>query len=155
MKSVVYFSDRQSAYEITAETRRVLRHVIIATLNKEKFPYPAEVSVSFVSLDEIHSLNKEYRNTDRPTDVLSFPTGDTEPTDSGRAVIGDIVISTEKALQQAREYGHGVMRELAFLSVHSTLHLLGYDHETSKEDEEYMQKTQEEILVKSGLPRNV
>jgi probable rRNA maturation factor len=73
---------------------------------------------------------------------------------TGRTVIGDIVISAEKACEQAKEYGHSVDREIAFLSVHSTLHLLGYDHERSKEEEDYMNKKQEEILAGMGLPRN-
>jgi probable rRNA maturation factor len=114
------------------------------------------VSVSFVSNEEIRSLNRDYRNVDRETDVLSFPMyeGDDDiDVYSDSAVLGDIIISAEKAVAQAAEYGHSVERELAFLAVHSTLHLLGYDHETSPEDEADMFYRQEEILKLAGIPR--
>ena len=108
---------------------------------------------------KIHELNREYREKDRPTDVLSFPMWEKEELDDGTALdghavtLGDIIISAEKAQAQAQEYGHSIEREIAFLSVHSTLHLLGYDHEVSEEDEKYMNQKQEEALIKIGLPR--
>ena len=97
-----------------------------------------ELSISFVSLDEIHELNLKYRNIDKPTDVLSFP-GINES-------LGDIIISYEKAKEQADSLGHSFERELAFLVIHGFLHLLGFDHET-KEDEEKMIALQKEIIL--------
>lgn len=108
------------------------------------------VSVTFVDLDMIHKINKEYRNIDRPTDVISFAFLDNEDRSSilakeGEVVLGDIYISVEKAIEQAKEYSHPLTRELKFLFVHGLLHLLGYDH-MNKEDEEIMFPLQEKIL---------
>lgn len=105
--------------------------------NEEK-----EVSLILVTLDEIHEMNKDYRHIDRPTDVLSFESGEEE-------YIGDIFVCIEKVISQANDYGHSVTREAAFLVVHGILHLLGYDH-MIKEDEEIMFKKQDEIMEKLG-----
>jgi probable rRNA maturation factor len=99
----------------------------------------------------IHALNREYRNIDRPTDVLSFPQIDFENdgvdvTDASYKILGDIVISLERAGEQAVEIGHSTEHEAAFLTVHSTLHLLGYDHERSKEDDEAQCRAQRDII---------
>mgnify|MGYP000759933233 CR=1 FL=1 len=157
MKHTVYFQNRQKAVSITPAVRALIRKAVSETLRGEAFPRPAEVSVSFVDNEEIHALNLEYRGKDKPTDVLSFPLGQDGVYDrnleTGALQLGDIVISAEKAVEQAAEYGHSPEREFAFLSVHSTLHLLGYDHETSEEDETYMNQKQEEILTKIGVPR--
>ena len=164
MKHTVYFQNRQKAVSITPAVRALIRKAVSETLRGEAFPRPAEVSVSFVDNEEIHALNLEYRGKDKPTDVLSFPMWEKKELDTGTAagdidpendavLLGDIVISAEKAVEQAAEYGHSPEREYAFLSVHSTLHLLGYDHETSEEDETYMNQKQEEILTKIGVPR--
>ncbi len=159
-KNTVYFSNQQDKHKITPKIRALIKKAVSETLFEEGFESPAEVSVSFVDNEEIHKLNLEYRGKDKPTDVLSFPMwegdeegiGDIDP--NGEAVLlGDIILSVEKAYSQAEEYGHSIERELAFLSVHSTLHLLGYDHEVSEEDEAYMNKKQEEVLTKIGLPR--
>ncbi len=159
-KHTVYFSNQQDKYKITPKIRALIKKAVSETLFGEGFESPAEVSVSFVDNEEIHKLNLEYRGKDKPTDVLSFPMwegdeegiGDIDP--NGEAVLlGDIILSVEKAYAQAEEYGHSIERELAFLSVHSTLHLLGYDHETSEEDEAYMNTKQESVLEKIGLPR--
>ena len=164
MKHTVYFQNRQKAVSITPAVRALIRKAVSETLRGEAFPRPAEVSVSFVDNEEIHALNLEYRGKDKPTDVLSFPMWEKKELDTGTAagdidpendavLLGDIVISAEKAVEQAAEYGHSPEREFAFLSVHSALHLLGYDHETSEEDETYMNQKQEEILTKIGVPR--
>lgn len=159
MKLTIYFSNSQKAIKITPEIKALLRRAIKTALEYEKFTQSAEVSVSFVDNDEIHGLNRDYRGVDRPTDVLSFPMldGDADEGDidihSGSVVLGDIIISAEKAVEQAAAYGHSVERELAFLAVHSTLHLLGYDHETSPEDEKDMFERQEKILILAGIPR--
>ena len=127
-------------------------------LASEKFSGDAEISVTFVTNDQIHEKNLEFRGIDRETDVLSFPLGehgeyDKDPA-TDRYMLGDIVISVEKAKEQAKEYGHSVSREIGWLTVHSMLHLLGYDHVDSKEDEELMHKKEEENLSALSLYRN-
>ena len=159
MKLKVYFSNAQKAVAITPEIKKLLRKAIKTALEYENFGRDAEVSLSFVTNDEIHELNRDYRGVDRPTDVLSFPMldGDADEGDvdigADSVVLGDIIISAEKAVSQAASYGHSIERELAFLAVHSTLHLLGYDHETSPEDEKDMFERQEKILTLAGIPR--
>ena len=117
----------------------------------------AEVSVTFCDNEYIRKLNAEYRNKDRATDVLSFPMYDLEDEDDvplnpdESITLGDIVISIERAKEQAKEVGNSTIREIAFLAVHSTLHLLGYDHERSQEDEEAQCLAQREIMDKVKL----
>ena len=117
-----------------------------------------DISVTVTDNVHIHELNREYRGVDRPTDVLSFPmysfTDDDMP-EEGPApiVLGDIVISAERAKEQAVEYGHSFQREISFLTVHSVLHLLGYDHEVSEEAENEMFSLQDKIMDKLGILR--
>ena len=159
MKLKIYYANEQKIVNIPLSLRNLINRVVKATLENENFKKDAEVSVSFVDNETIHKLNLEYRGKDKPTDVLSFPMtdGDEEEDDidlsTGAVMLGDIIISAEKAMEQANEYGHGIEREICFLAVHSTLHLLGYDHETSEDDEKYMNQTQESILQKIGLTR--
>lgn len=159
MKLKIYFSNEQNKIKITFKIRRLIKKSVAETLSQEGFAYPAEVSVSFIDNEAIHKLNLEYREKDKPTDVLSFPMWEKEELSDGTALdghavmLGDIIISAEKAKAQAEEYSHSIEREICFLSVHSILHLLGYDHETSEEDEAYMKAKQEEVLIKIGLPR--
>ena len=159
MKLKQNFTNEQDKVKISFKIRSLIKKAVKETLTEEKFEYPAEISVSFVDNQKIHELNREYREKDRPTDVLSFPMWEKEELADGSALdghavtLGDIIISAEKAQAQAEEYGHSIEREITFLSVHSTLHLLGYDHEVSADDEAYMNKKQEEVLVKIGLPR--
>jgi probable rRNA maturation factor len=131
-----------------------------AALNRaaevEELP-PVEVSVTIVDNERIHQLNKEYRDVDRPTDVLSFPLWEPDEEwvideEEERVALGDIVISLPKAKEQAEAYGHSLDREVGFLAVHGFLHLLGYDHETKEEEKEMFAK-QEEILSLVGLHR--
>ena len=136
----IKFSTTERFDEINYNLKSVVREAIIRTLEYEDFIYDAEVSVTFCDNEYIRKLNKKYRNKDKATDVLSFPMyddGDFDPTEciSG-AVLGDIVISLERAKEQAAEIGNSFLHEVAFLAVHSTLHLLGYDHERSAEEEE-------------------
>ncbi|UFT97814.1 rRNA maturation RNase YbeY [Radiobacillus kanasensis] len=118
----------------------------------------AELSVSFVDNDEIQTINREYRNIDKPTDVISFAMQESmedEPEIVGDDVpllLGDIIISVDKAEEQATEYNHSFERELGFLAVHGFLHLLGYDH-MNEDDEKKMFGRQEEILHAFGLSR--
>lgn len=114
-----------------------------------------EISVSFVGLDEIHELNREYRAVDRPTDVLSFPQFedlDEEIPEVGEICLGDVVICRDKAEEQAKEFGHSFERELVYLFTHSILHLLGYDH-MEEDEKKLMRAREEEIMEKIGLLR--
>ena len=133
--------------------RMLIRRAVKATLVSEEFDRPAEVSVTIVDNEAIHAINLEHRGIDRPTDVLSFPMFDEDFDDGEDCVLGDIVISLEKAKEQAESYGHSIEREIAFLTVHSVLHLLGYDHEEGKAEESEMFEKQEAVLVKMGLTR--
>ena len=114
------------------------------------FEKPAEVSISFVDNQEIKQLNAEFRSRDMETDVLSFPLGENgvfdKNEDTGAYMLGDIVISVEKAVSQAKLYGHSFQREMGFLTVHSMLHLLGYDHETGGLEAAKMREKEEMIL---------
>lgn len=114
-----------------------------------------EISVSFVGLDEIHDLNREYRAVDRPTDVLSFPQFEDleeEIPEVGEICLGDVVICRDKAEEQAKEFGHSFERELVYLFTHSILHLLGYDH-MEEDEKKLMRAREEEIMEKIGLLR--
>lgn len=119
-----------------------------------------EISLSFVSLEEIHALNRDYRGVDRPTDVLSFPMyGSIEELEAaGRQApesvpLGDVVICMDKIREQAEEFGHSEERETVYLFTHSVLHLLGYDHET-EEDKREMRKREEEVMKELGISRD-
>ena len=150
----VYITNEQDKIAVDAALRGLIRRAIGAALKFEKFEYAAVLSVTLTDNDGIHTLNAEYRNIDRPTDVLSFPLYEAGeiPGEDG-VCLGDIVISLERAGEQANEYGHSFEREVAFLCVHSVLHLLGYDHELGKEQEKEMFENQEMILTKMKLTR--
>ena len=152
-KHVIFTRNDQSKIQVTPALRALVKKAVRAALEYEKFEGCAEVSVTFTDNENIRALNLEYRSVDRPTDVLSFPTEDDMPSDGENIVLGDIVISLEKAEEQAREYGHSFEREAAFLTVHSTLHLLGYDHETSEKDEADMFDRQKKILEEMGITK--
>lgn len=154
-KATVLIKNDQKKIKMTPDLRRLVKRAVLAVLDFEDFGRRAEVSVTFTDNERIHELNREYRNVDRPTDVLSFPLSDGEDydTDGDAVLLGDIVISLERAQTQAEEYGHSFEREVAFLTVHSMLHLLGYDHETSPEDERDMFARQDEILISAGMTR--
>ena len=128
--------------------RKVVKHTL-KKMEAEK----SEVNIIFVGLEEIHEINKTYRNVDRPTDVISFALEDTEDvTVYEERVLGDIYICLDKVHEQTKEYGHTEIREMAFLIVHGLLHLLGYDH-MIKEEEKIMFGLQEEILNEMGITR--
>lgn len=154
-KATVLIKNDQKKIKMTPDLRRLVKRAVLAVLDFEDFGRRAEVSVTFTDNEGIHALNREYRNVDRSTDVLSFPLSDGEDydTDGDAVLLGDIVISLERAQTQAEEYGHSFEREVAFLTVHSMLHLLGYDHETSPEDERDMFARQDEILISAGMTR--
>lgn len=153
----IYFENQQDKLPLTYKMKMLVRNAIESTLDFEDFQNHCEVSVTFTDNEGIHELNKKYRQVDRPTDVLSFPLFDFEgdmdepPIDEVMSNLGDIVISLEKASEQAEEYGHSFEREVAFLCVHSMLHLLGYDHERSEEEDREMRAKQSEIMKIMGL----
>ena len=152
MKLMIYF-ENLSPERITYKLKMLVRRAVLATLEYEGVDADCEVSVTFTDNGGIRALNREYRDIDRATDVLSFPQidyGEGEKIE-GRAMLGDIVLSLERAREQAEEFGHSFERECAFLCAHSTLHLLGYDHELSDEDDADMRRRQSEIMEKMGL----
>ena len=129
--------------------KSAVRTAIAATLHHEEFFRDAEVSVTFCDDAHIRTLNAEFRKKDAPTDVLSFPIyekGEAYDTPDVPVLLGDIVISLERAKEQGEKIGNTLEEEVSFLTVHSTLHLLGYDHETSEEDEKEMFARQKEIV---------
>lgn len=148
-KLKINFSATKSFEEIDYYFKCVIRRAIEATLVKLEFPYNAEVSVTLCDGEYIRKLNRVYRNNDKETDVLSFPIYDNGAFDPAEcaevAVLGDIVISLPRAHAQAEEIGNSFLKELAFLTIHSTLHLLGYDHERSEADDELQCRLQREI----------
>ena len=154
MTLTTYITDEQDIYEVRVAMKAIVRKAIFNTLVYEGFDSDAEVSVTFVDNERIKELNSSYRNKDSATDVLSFPLYDdfSEIIENECSVpLGDIVISLERAARQGYDIGHSIYHEVAFLCVHSTLHLLGYDHETSKEDEEEMFQKQREIMEIIGF----
>ena len=157
MSLKIYFENNQEKHSIHYKLKMLIRHTILETLDYEGMENDAEVSVTFVDDEGIRALNKKFRNMDKPTDVLSFPLLDYEGEseepffDELCHNLGDIVISLERAMAQANEFGHSFEREVAFLTAHSMLHLLGYDHELSDEDDADMRKRQNDIMERLGL----
>ncbi len=158
-KLKVYVKNNQTEVKVPVGIRLLIRRCCQAVLATEGFKKDAEVSVSFVSNNEIKTLNKVYRDKDSVTDVLSFPLTGSEGheeinQETGAVLLGDIVISLETAVKQASNYGHSLEREIGFLTVHSMLHLLGYDHETSQLDQRIMREKEEAVLEKLGISRD-
>lgn len=157
MKLKIYFENDQTKHSIHYKLQMLIRRTILETLDYEGMENDVEVSVTFVDDEGIRTLNKKFRNMDKPTDVLSFPLLDYEGEseepffDELCHNLGDIVISLERAMAQANEFGHSFEREVAFLTAHSMLHLLGYDHELSEEDDADMRKRQNDIMDRLGL----
>lgn len=162
--NIEYETEKQLEFDY----EKIINEIVEAALDYEKCPYEAEVNVILTDNEAIQQINKEFRQIDSPTDVLSFPMGDFEtPSDferleessedyfhpeTGELLLGDIVISVDKVLEQAEKYGHSAKRELAFLTAHSMLHLCGYDHMEEDERKE-MERKQEEILQTKGYMR--
>ena len=147
------------------EIENTIKKAALAALEYENVEQNCDVCIMLTDNENIRELNKEHRNTDRATDVLSFPMLELMPGQkievnplelyprTGAVMLGDIVISTERAEEQAEEYGYSISRELSFLTVHGMLHLLGYDHERGEEDEKLHFSRQEEILESIGCRR--
>ena len=157
MKLKIYFENDQKKHAIKYKMQMLIRHTILETLDYEGMENDAEVSVTFVDDEGIRELNNKFRGMDKLTDVLSFPLLDYEGEseepffDELCHNLGDIVISLERAMAQANEFGHSFEREVAFLTAHSMLHLLGYDHEISEEDDADMRRRQNDIMDRLGL----
>lgn len=159
MSHKVYITNDQKTVKIPSGLRILIRRACHAVLEYEHFDGTAEISVIFVDNEQITKLNGQYRDKPQPTDVLSFPMGENGVYDinpeTGNAVLGDIVISMERAMEQAELYGHTLQREVAYLTVHSMLHLLGYDHENGGIAAVHMREKEEAVLIQLGLPRTV
>ena len=156
-KVKVVISNRQNEVKIPTGIRLLVRRCCNAALKEEQFTEDAEIAVSFVDNKEIQELNAKYRSKDMPTDVLSFPLGENGKYDrneeTGALLLGDIVISLPKAVEQADFYGHSLQREIGFLTVHSMFHLLGYDHENGGVEAVRMREKEETVLTMLGIPR--
>ena len=159
MSHKVYITNKQNVVKVPSGLRILIRRSCHAVLEFEKFEESAEISVTFVDNEQIAELNAQYRNKPQPTDVLSFPLGENNVYDrnpeTGAVLLGDIVISLELAVEQAKLYGHSLQREVAFLTVHSMFHLLGYDHEGGGLEAVRMREKEEATLIQLGLPRTV
>lgn len=155
-KIKVIITNKQKDIKIPTGLRMLVRRCCNAVLKMEEFKGPVEVSVNFVNLEQIQELNKKYRNKDMPTDVLSFPMGENGVYDvnhdTGASILGDIVICMNKAVEQAKLYDHSLQREVGFLTAHSMLHLLGYDHEKGGLEAVRMREKEEQVMTMLGLP---
>ncbi|MBR0112784.1 MAG: rRNA maturation RNase YbeY [Clostridia bacterium] len=149
---------KDEGVKLPAGVKLLVRRCCIAVLEEEQFPGNAEVSVTFTDDERIRELNAKHRHIDKSTDVLSFPLGENGVYDenpaTGAKLLGDIVISVPHAESQAKEYGHSLQREIGFLTVHSMLHLLGYDHVGGGLEEVRMREKEERVLTELGLKRN-
>lgn len=162
------YAENETDIEFEFDVKELLDTVMMQVLDMEKCPYEAQVNLLITDNQGIHELNRQYRQVDAPTDVLSFPMipfqkeadfsaveeegADCFDPESGELLLGDIIISAEKVLEQAEQYGHSVKRELAFLMVHSMLHLCGYDHMV-EEEAGVMEEKQERVLSFLGITR--
>ena len=154
-KIKVVITNKQKAVKIPTGIRMLVRRCCNAVLKLENFEGPAEISVTFTDNAGIRELNKQYRDKDIDTDVLSFPMGENGVYDidmeTGAKILGDVVISMEKARDQAERFGHSFQREVGYLTAHSVLHLLGYDHIDNLEKVR-MREKEELVLEQLGLP---
>ena len=163
-----FYLEEEVTVPFSFDYQTLAKKVIDFCLDYIAFPYEAEVNLTLTDNEGIHIINKEYREIDRPTDVLSFPmlsyeqpgnfdfldnedSCDFNP-DTGEAMLGDIIISVDKVLEQAESYGHSIEREYAFLITHSMLHLFGYDH-MEEEEAKVMEAKQKEILLQMNILR--
>lgn len=163
-----FFLEKEVEVDFDFDYRQIAEKVINYCIKREKFPYEAEINLTLTDNEGIHIINKEYRDIDRATDVLSFPmlsyetpgdfsflmdeNDDDFNLDTGEAILGDIIISVDKVREQAEEYGHSELREFAFLITHSMLHLFGYDH-MEPEEAKVMEDKQRQILDELSITR--
>lgn len=150
--------DNRTDWALTPAYEKLIGDVALKCLEYEGFDANCEISVSLVTGEEIKEINSQFRHMDKETDVLSFPMltfqeGEkAEVNENDEIILGDIIISVERAKEQAKEYGHSIEREIAFLTAHSMFHLLGYDH-MNKEEEKEMFAKQKEVLENLGIKR--
>ena len=153
-RTMIYFNNSQEG-AISYALKMLIRRSVIAALEYEGYENDCEISITLTDNKGIHAINKQFRNIDAPTDVLSFPLVEyeesEEPPVDEENMLGDIIISLERAEEQANEFGHSFEREVSFLTVHSMLHLLGYDHVNSEEEDMEMRRRQSEIMKNLGL----
>lgn len=163
-----FFLEEEVEVDFDFDYRQIAEKVINYCIEREKFPYEAEINLTLTDNEGIHIINKEYRDIDRATDVLSFPmlsyetpgdfsflmdeNDDDFNPDTGEAILGDIIISVDKVREQAEEYGHSELREFAFLITHSMLHLFGYDH-MEPDEAKVMEDKQRQILAELSITR--
>ena len=150
----VFITNEQDKIEIPAEWEEKINQVAAICLREEQLPEDSEVDLLFVDNEAIREMNLEYRDKDSATDVLSFPMyePDEEIDDEEEVLLGDIVISLERAQEQCEEYGHSLEREVMYLLVHGLLHLAGYDH-MEEEDKKVMRAQEEKLLAQIGAIR--
>lgn len=161
------YVENETGEEFGFDVKEILDAVMSQVLDMEACPYEAQVNLLITDNEGIHEFNREYRQVDSPTDVLSFPMIDFEceadfsgigeavdyfDPESGELVLGDIIISVDKVKEQAEKYGHSVKREIAFLIAHSMLHLCGYDH-MAEDEAQVMEQKQEAVLLALGITR--
>ena len=156
----IIFENIQDTFEVTDGLNELIHSAAKTALESEEIDFDCSISLTYTDNEGIREFNRNYRNKDSATDVLSFPMFDTETEeiyalDGTAAELGDIVISLDRAKAQAEEYNHSLTRELCFLCAHSILHLLGYDHEISQDDEKLHFTLQEEILENCGISRDI
>ena len=165
---MTFYADNETNYEYNFDWKQLFEDVAIAVLDFEACPYETQVSLLLTDNEGIQVINKETRDIDAPTDVLSFPNVDFETEgnfdhvedfgldcfdpDSGELILGDIIINVNRVEEQAKEFGHSIRREFAFLIAHSMFHLCGYDH-MNEHDEKIMFKKQDEVLNNLGITR--
>lgn len=160
---VEFITEYDGAEELSEAQLDELRRVCEKVMENEDCDFDAEISLTFTDNEGIRAINDEYRGIDRATDVLSFPMLDFSDdeadaefeTDGEMVMLGDIVISAERAAEQAAELNHSLRRELAFLTAHSVLHLLGYDHVGNEEGEREMIEKQDRALGELGITRDI
>ena len=164
VKHRIYVTRKQRSKEVESVTLLV-RRCVKAALAVEGVDYPCEVNVIITSDREIQSINSQTRGVDKPTDVLSFPMFEFRPghfkadesyadPETGRIFLGYIVLSLDRVLAQAKKFGHSSQREMAYLIIHATLHLLGYDHKDEGEEKARMRRQEKEIIRKIGINDN-
>ena len=157
MSAKVTIYDKQKKVKLTADMRKLIRKACSYTLKSESFEGDAQIDVSIVDDEQIKEINSECRSINSATDVLSFPLGENGNYDidlsTGAYMLGDVVLSAEHAIAQAEAFGHSVEREMAYLTVHSVLHLLGYDHIHSDSEKAVMRRHEEKVMTLLNLER--
>lgn len=164
------YVENETEVEFPFNIQEIVERIMETVMDMEKCPYETTVNLLLTDNSGIREYNKAYRNMDRETDVLSFPniyfehegdftsveknTADYFDPDTGELVLGDIILSVDRVLSQAKEYGHSILREFSFLVAHSMFHMCGYDH-VEKQEADIMEKKQETVLTQLGIMRNI